>query len=162
MSPKMQQPDASQARQTRRRETWLQIMLPFLLGMVILLTMVSVAAALLLPEQISVVTDLMWSLLVLCPTIICLLPIQFGLIAAAVWMHRTTNQAVDPLESLEQSTQSLRQRSDDIAARANAQIVRASAAIEPFMAMMHFLEGTGRRRQQPDKNEDVNDSEFST
>ena len=159
MSAKTHQPDTSQARQTRKRETRLQILLPFLLGLVILLAMVAVAAIFLMPEQVSVVTDLMWSLLVLCPTVICLLPIQFGLVAALVWMHRLTNQAIDPLESLEQSTQSLRQRSDDIAGRINARVVRASAAIEPIMALMRFLEAA---RWRPDNNEDVNDSEFDS
>lgn len=92
-----------QAEKTHRRETRLQIILPFVAGVVLVL--VGGIIALLLPKrlQVSLIADLMLTVLVLCPAALCLFAVAIGFVAAAAGagkLHGSLGSALSRVEGL--------------------------------------------------------------
>ena len=86
---------------TLRRTQRFQIWLPFVIGVVIILTLVVFAAV---ASRVYVVANCLLMLTVLCPALLCLLPIYFLLVFAVSGMNSTYRSAAKPLRSLEHLT----------------------------------------------------------
>lgn len=90
-------PDQTYADRKHRRDTRLNIWLPFAGGLLLLIGAVVVAALLPLRSQLSVVSDFLVTVLVLCPLAVCLFPVYIGLVALVFLMngvHDKTGRAL--------------------------------------------------------------------
>ncbi len=90
-----------------RREQRRQIWLPFAGGGLLLLALVIFAAFL---PGVSVVANFMMTILLLCPVVVCLLPLYFLLVFAVFGMNSVYNGAAKPLHRLEKLTASIATR----------------------------------------------------
>lgn len=90
-----------------RDDTRRYILLPMLGGG--LLIIAGLVAVALLPQrlQVSQVSDLLLTLFVLCPLVLCLLPIYLGLVAAVFGLNKVHGMASAPLTMLERLTSGL-------------------------------------------------------
>jgi hypothetical protein len=81
------------AEQTHRRETRNGIILPLVVGIVVVL--LGGVIAMLLPQrsQVSIIADLMVTLMMLCPSALCLFAVAIGLVAAAAGMNKAHDGA---------------------------------------------------------------------
>ncbi len=134
-----QEPRASEVR--HRRETLLLVILPLLL--VLLLIIACVVGVLLLPrrDQVSIVSDVMFTLLMLCPAVVCILPVTIGVIAAVFAMNRAHDKAAGPLRRLEDLSLKLAQRADSSTDTINRRTIDFSARLGFLYRWMSVLEG---------------------
>ena len=95
----MAAPQPLNSRQQHQRDTRLWIVLPMLL--IGLLIMIGTGIVLTLPgrAQISIIADWMVSVLILCPSVICLFAVCVLLFAAIAGMNHLHNLAARPLYS---------------------------------------------------------------
>lgn len=77
-----------EALENHRSDTLKWIILPAAAGFVLLVLLLVLLGAISTRGQVSIVADVMLSVLVLCPLAICSLPIMWGLVIAAVGMNR--------------------------------------------------------------------------
>lgn len=116
------------AEQTHRRETRIGIILPLAVGIVVVL--LGGVIAMLLPQrlQVSIIADLMVTLLMLCPSVLCLFVIAIGLVAAAAGMnkaHDSAGKALGKAEGLsarvlnttERATEAINQRTINLSVK---------------------------------------------
>lgn len=83
---------------TLRRTQLLQIWLPFIIGGVVVLVLVTLAV---LATRISVVANCLLIVTLLCPALLCLLPLYFVMVFAVSGLDRAHRSAAKPLRSLE-------------------------------------------------------------
>lgn len=83
---------------TLRREQRLQIWLPFAVGVIVIAALVIFAAFL---PRVSVVANCLLIVMILCPAVLCLLPIYFIVTFAAFGMNGLYNSAAKPLRGIE-------------------------------------------------------------
>jgi len=100
-----------------RRVARLTIWIPFILGFVALIAMTTAAALLPSEGQTSLVANCM-TILVLCPGVLCLLPIYLLFVAAAYGMDTLNRRISEPMMSLERFTQKVAQRTENVSERA--------------------------------------------
>jgi hypothetical protein len=86
---------------TLRRAQWLQIWLPFLLGGVFVLVLAAFAV---LATRVSVVANCFLIVTLLCPALLCVVPVYFVMIFAVFGMNSAYRTASKPLRSLERLT----------------------------------------------------------
>ena len=86
---------------TLRRTQRLQIWLPFVLGFLIILVLVIFAA---FATRVSLVANCLLIVTILCPALLCLLPLYFVMVFAVFGMNSAYRSAAKPLRSLERLT----------------------------------------------------------
>ncbi len=96
-----------------RRAIWL----PFIGAFIVILALVVATATFPDIRQVDLVADF-WMILVLCPAILCFLPVYFILVVAIYGMGRVNQGVAKPMMALERLTASLEQRTSAISARA--------------------------------------------
>jgi hypothetical protein len=131
-----------------RREQRLQIWLPFAIGVVLLIGMVIVAA---LTPRVSVVANCVMTVLLLCPAIICLLPIYYLMVFAVYGMHGVYNRATIPLRSLGTLSARILNRTTNISDTVARQTINVSSRIAPVTHLMeHAFDERKDDHEQPD------------
>lgn len=105
-----------------RRDTWLWIILPMFL--LVLLIAAAVAVLVIAPRELqaahtSVVSDLMLSVLILCPAVLCMLPVTILMLASVVGFSRLHGAAASPLRRLEGHSETLNSKANSVADRIN-------------------------------------------
>lgn len=135
-------PDGYDAQITHRRETLLWIILPVALGA--LLIAAGTTTAMLLPRriQVSVLADVLFTSLVLCPIVLCLLPLCVALVTAVFWMNRVHRSAARTLGRVEDMSRSL----SDKAIQGMDTVSRASIAVNSKFAYLNRLWGVFDRK----------------
>lgn len=126
----------SNSASTHRRETLVYIILPF--AVAVLLVVAGVVIAMILPQraQVSVIADLLLSVLLLCPAVVCLFPLVLLLITGAVAMNQVHDKAALPLRRVEQLTENLARRTHRVTEVINRKAVELgvkSASIERLL-----------------------------
>ena len=104
----------STGRDAHRRQTLRYIILPMVA--VVAFVLVGVVMVLLLPkpEQVSLISDWLCTVLFLCPAVICLFPIVIGLIAAIAGMNKVHAAASGPMGQLEDLSETVVARTNQI------------------------------------------------
>jgi hypothetical protein len=87
-----------------RRDTWLSIILPMIL--LALLIAAAVAIVIFVPRdlhesQTSVVSDVMLAVLILCPAVVCMLPVTILALVSVAGLNRAHGAMAKPLRALE-------------------------------------------------------------
>ena len=142
-----------------RRDVWLFIILPLTGG--VLLIGIIMLFVLVLPRtmQVSLVADLTMTALMLCPLVICLLPISLGLATAAVMSGRLHQGSTGPLRRVETLSIKMSNRAVGLGERLSKLSIRFNAAFAPLLdwieraftareSVRHPTEGEDKHEQQ--------------
>lgn len=123
-----------------RRETLRLVMLPMIL--VLIAVIACLVGVLLLPRraQVSVVSDVMFTVLMLCPAVLCVLPITILTISAIFAMNRAHDAASGPLRRLEDMSARLAERAESSTDALNRQTIGISARLGFLYRLMSNLE----------------------
>jgi hypothetical protein len=123
----------AETEKTLQREQRLHIWMPFAVGVLALLLLVVVAA---LTPRVSVVANCMMTILILCPVLICLLPIYFLMVFAVYGMNGVYNGAAIPLRRLEKLSQILHNRTISLSDTLARQSININARLAPLTHKM--------------------------
>lgn len=126
---------ASHARQTRR-----QIVLPVLAGAVLIALLVGVVLWLPQRLQVGIVSDFMLTVFMLCPAVICLLPLTILLLVAAFGAGRLHDRAAPPLRGLQARSGKLAGLADSAAATVNQRTVVYGARLGAALRVLDIFE----------------------
>lgn len=134
-----------------RRTQRLQMWLPFGIGVVIILALVVFAAFL---PRISVVANCLLTLLILCPALLCLLPVYFLMVFAAYGMNSAYRGAAKPLRSLEKLSARVLNRTLSLSDRVARQSINLNARFAPLSNWMeHAFDERKEEDEQLDSGE---------
>lgn len=103
---------AAARRDAHRRQTRLLIVLPFLLGVLLIIALAVVALALPDDRQTSLIADFLMIIVLLCPAVICLFPLYILMVVGAVGMSSVHRAAQKPLDRLNDLSEALYRRVD--------------------------------------------------
>lgn len=140
------------ADELHRREAGRGITLPFVLISLLLITLVVIIMLLPKRAQLSIISDWMYLWLVLCPVVICLLPIQIGLIAGVAAMHKFYKGSKNPLESLQKRYANILQRTHQFLDKTSQRAIDAQVKIMPLLDMMETFDKTTGEPEQEEKS----------
>lgn len=123
--------DQPNSQHRHRRETRRQILLPFVGGVVLVVVLV-IVAALAGRAPLSAAANLLLMVLVLCPLVLCLLPLYFLLAIAVAGVGRAHGGIAAPLRRVEDLSVSLRDRTKTITERAARVTIGLNARFAPL------------------------------
>jgi len=133
------QPPDESGTEIHRRESRLQIYLPYGLGLLILLTMVLVVA---LPTnpiwrvRAQAIADWTYTILCLIPMVLCVFPV-FMLVAMSIWgMYRLHGITEPPLRKLENLAAGLATRINNASEYVQRKTIDVSTTIEPALNLI--------------------------
>lgn len=148
--PKLKKTDSDEL---HRREAGRGITRPFLLIFSLILIMVVVVMLLPKRAQLSIVSDWMYLWLVLCPIVLCLLPLQIGLIAGVAAMHKFYKGSKNPLESLQDKYIGVLQRTHQFLDKTSQRAIDAQVKITPLLDMMETFDKTAGEPEQEEETD---------
>jgi hypothetical protein len=119
----------AETEKTLRREQRLSIWLPFGIGAALLLVVVVIAAA---APNLSVTSNFVMTILLLCPAVVCLLPVYFMLVLAVFGLNSLYNGAAKPLRSLERLTAQIASRTTTLSDKLARQSINLNARVAPL------------------------------
>ncbi len=137
--------------QTHRRETLLHIILPVLGGGLLILIAVVIALVLQRRVQVQILADVLTTLLILCPLLICLFPLYLIFVVLAVGMGKIHGGTAPRLESLRNFTQSLRERVSRWMNAINKNLINVLAKLEPYLQKLDIFEKHSSRGKEHDQ-----------
>jgi hypothetical protein len=133
------QPPHESGTEIHRRESRLQIYLPYGIGLLILLTMVLVVA---LPSdpiwrvRAQAIADWTYTILCLIPMVLCVFPL-FMLVALGIWgMYRLHGITEPPLRKLENLAAGLATRINNASEYVQRKTIDVSTTIEPALNLI--------------------------
>jgi hypothetical protein len=127
-----------------RRETIRYVILPF--ALVLLVVIVCLVGVFLLPlrAQVSVVSDVMLTVLMLCPAVVCMLPLAILMVSGVFAMNRAHDAAANPLRRLQAMSARLAARAESTGDTVNQQTIGLSSrlgGLYRFTAVLESDEG---------------------
>ena len=139
-----------------RRDTWLWIIVP--LGLLMLLVLAGVVVTVLLPHaaQKSVISNVMLIVLMLCPLAVCTLPLTIGMIAAVFGMNFAHTALAKPLRKVEGYSLMMTERTRTATERINQAAIDVSAR---FGFVYKLLDTFEEKSDHTDQGEDKQDGD---
>lgn len=128
-----------QAVRRHRRQTRLLIWLPFWLGLAVVVLAVGLAAAQPLRAQVSLMSDFMLTLLVLCPLAICLLPLYLGVVLLAWLVYRLHGMSERSLGRVVTWSETMPARATRIGDRLAGWAINLNARLAPLENKVYGL-----------------------
>ncbi|GIL09055.1 MAG: hypothetical protein BroJett033_5660 [Chloroflexota bacterium] len=129
---------ASAARHTR--QTQRQIVLPVLAGVVLIALLVGVVLWLPQRLQVGIVSDFMLVVFMLCPAVICMLPLTIALLVAAFGAGRLHDRTAPPLRGLQARTGRLAAQANTVAGAVNQRTVTYGARLGAVLRVLDVFE----------------------
>lgn len=126
---------AHHARQTQR-----QIILPVLGGVVLIALLVGIVLWLPQRLQVGIVSDFMLTVFMLCPAVICMLPLTILLLVAAFGAGRLHDRAVPPLRGLQARSGKLAGLADSAATTVNQRTIVYGARLGAALRVLDIFE----------------------
>ena len=152
MSQQSESNDVSRRRHERRDRLQRNrirrgVFLPF--GLTLTLLAVIVGAALSLPTaaQVAVLSDAMFTLLVLCPLVICMFPLVILMLTLAVVAGRLQRISKSPLRRLESWTAAVENRADKWLGRIDERALRWAVSFAPFRRLLGMFDAPPYQNQ---------------
>jgi hypothetical protein len=129
-----------------RRETRRLIILP-MLGLVVLMA-AAVGGVALFPRglQVQLVADWLLIVFMLCPAVLCVLPVTVGLWAAVAAMNRAHGAAARPLRKLGAHSQTMNTTAAQVADQVNGRVINWSARLGFIYKLMAYLESSAEQK----------------
>ncbi|MFN8373692.1 MAG: hypothetical protein U0694_12570 [Anaerolineae bacterium] len=127
-------------RRAHRNETLLHIVLPVAgAGLLILIALV-IALVLQRRVQLHMLADVLATICLLCPTVICLFPLYLLLALLAAAMGRAHDSTIPYLEKLQNLTHTMAQRVRSVLNAITKQVININTKIEPFLDNFSIFE----------------------
>jgi len=123
--------DRLESQKLHRRAVRLEILLPFVGGLLLIIVLV-VIAAVAGKTPTSGVANTMLTVLILCPMALCLLPIYLLLVVAVFGMSRVYNLIAKPLRQLQELSLKLRDRTYSLSDQAARTSINLNARFAPL------------------------------
>jgi hypothetical protein len=123
--------DRLESKKLHRRAVRLEILLPFVGGLLLIIVLV-VIAAVAGKTPTSGVANTMLTVLILCPMALCLLPIYLVLVVAVFGMNRVYDMLAKPLRQLQELSLKLRDRTYSLSDRAARTSINLNARFAPL------------------------------
>ncbi len=142
----MSQPDehSEQARELRhlarwraeRRRIWWSVLLPFMVVLVIALAIIGTVLSLRSPVQVSLLSDSMLTVLVLCPLALCMFPLVILSIALVTLLNRWRPQSRSPLRRLEAWTALMEQNVEEWLGNVDERVLNWAVRLAPLRQLL--------------------------
>ena len=145
--------DKIQRQQTRR-----YILLPLLLLLAILLVTVAVLFALQTPTQVAIVSDMMFTVFVLFPLVICMFPLVVLMFALIALMGRLHDGTKSPLRRLEQWTYTIEQRVEGWARIIDSRVLNYAVQFAPLRRILTIFDAPSSNNGNQDEANDHDQS----
>jgi hypothetical protein len=115
-----------------RRETWLWLVLP--MALLILLIAAAVAIVVFVPRdlresQTSIIADLMFSVLMLCPAMVCMLPVTILALGAVIGFSRVHGMMARPLRIVQDYSASMTSKTKSATDMVNQKTIDVSSRL---------------------------------
>lgn len=120
-------------KKTHRRETLLQIILPVLGGGLLIVTAMVIALLLPTRAQVGIVADVLVMVFVLCPLLLCTLPLYLIFVALAYGMARAHGGIEPYLDKLNALTQAASQRILKLLGTVSQWVINFNSKVEPIL-----------------------------
>lgn len=115
----------SDSAEKHRRETRRQIMWPFWFFVLFLTGIFAIVFIWILPyrPQVALVSDAMTTILILCPTLICLFPLYIVMVAAVYGMYKVYSSSKSPLRRVEYLSETLLDKTAELTGQVNQKTI---------------------------------------
>lgn len=133
-------PPRERGRRIHRRETLRQLVLPMLGSGLIILVIALVLVLLPARVQVSVLADWMFTILVLCPLVLCNLIVFLLVVVLWYGMTRLHRGTEAPLERLENLVTGVANRIERTSAALNQRVVNVSSRLAPLMKLFSVFD----------------------
>ena len=143
-----QQLDKTQRQQTRR-----YIILPFFLVILIFGALVGLILSLRTPTQVAVVSDMLLTLFVLCPLVICMFPIAVIMLVLIALMNRLHDGTRSPLRRLEQWTYTMEQQVEGWARIVDSRVINYAVKFAPIRRILTIFDTPSSSQSNQDEGE---------
>lgn len=130
-----QQLDAIHRQQTRR-----YIILPFFLVVLLLIVVLLIVLSLRTPTQVALISDMMLTIFVLCPLMLCLFPLVMVLVVMVVGMSKLHQGSKSPLRRLEQMSFSVEQNIDKWAGIIDRRVINLVVKFAPIHRILTIFD----------------------
>ena len=125
-----------------RRETRRQTRLPMLAAFAFVLFVFIIAALLPSRVQVSTLADWMFTVLVLCPVLICNFAVYMLVMAGIFGLRQLHRGTQAPLQRLENFVSSTEQRVEKTSAGLNKRVINISARLAPLMQLLSIFDSS--------------------
>jgi cell division septal protein FtsQ len=112
-----------------RRETWLYIFLPMVIFVVLLVVVVLGVISLPQSSQKSLIADWLFTVMFLCPMVLCLFPVVILLVAGVVGLNKAHSMSLRPLRRLQDLSLKLKDRTASTTDTINRRTVDVSVRL---------------------------------
>ena len=136
----MAQPESRPAEVRHRHETRLQLLLPMFLVGLLLLGCVAIVLAFPRRLQVGIVADIMLIVLMLCPAVICMLPLALGMLVAAFGMNKVHDGLARPMRQVAELSNTLTERTAVVTDTVNQKTIDVSARFGGIYKLLSIFE----------------------
>lgn len=137
-------------------ETRRDILLPMLGAGVLILALVAIAAVVLTPAiRLSLLADYLFTLFVLCPTVICIFPIVLLLTASVYGLNRMHQSVNRLLMGIEDKSQTMTNKTTAAGESLNQRVVELNARLEPLMKLIDVFERSDNNQGDGDDTDNA-------
>jgi hypothetical protein len=140
------EPQTTAARTRHRLETRSQILLPMLGGGLLLVGLLVAALLLPLRSQVSLVADLLLTIFVLCPMVLCLFPVYIVLMVLAFGMNKLHDAGARQLERAEKLSHSVATKTITAADSLSRKSIIINSAFAPLNRIWSIFDPPGARQ----------------
>lgn len=120
----------------QRRRIWLNIVLPFALALIVVAAFIGVALSLRSPAQVSILSNSLMTLLVLCPAVIVMFPLFVLSFALVALMSRWRGRTRSPLRRMETWTAALEENVEGWLGRIDGQVLNWAVRLAPVQQLL--------------------------
>lgn len=128
--------DYLELERAQRRRIWLSVVLPFTLALVLVVVFIGVALSLRSPAQVSILSDSLFTLLVLCPSVVVMFPVVILGIALAALMSRWSDRTRSPLRRMELWTAMMEENVEDWLGQVDGQVLNWAVRLAPVRQLL--------------------------
>ena len=123
------------------------VFLPFALMLMLLAAIVGAALSLRTAAQVAVLSDAMFTLLVLCPMVICMFPLVILMLTLAIVAGRLQRISKSPLRRLESWTAALENHADKWLGRIDERALQWAVNFAPFRRVLGMFDAPPYQNQ---------------
>ena len=124
------------SRRAERRKIWLSVLLPFMLVLVVALATIGTVLSLRSPVQVSLMSDSMLTVLVLCPLVICMFPLVMLSLGLVTLLNRWHPKSRSPLRRLEAWTALMEQNVEEWLGKVDERILEWAVRLAPLRQLL--------------------------
>ena len=123
-------------RRVERRHVWLSVLLPFMIVLVIAVAIMGTVLSLRSPLQVSVLSDSLLTLLVLCPLVVCMFPLVILSLVLVSLLNRWHPQSRSPLRRLEAWTAMMEQNVEGWLSNVDERVLNWAVRLAPLRHLL--------------------------